>query len=82
MLFVVIEVSQQSHFSGSSHKGTTGLKKIDNKNKKYYIELRVRELEDLKNGVGMKTVRETHQVEDIRCIKYILHRLQGEWMYM
>ena len=62
-------------FSGSSHKGTTGLKK-------YSIELRLRVLEDLKNGVGMKTVRETHQVEDIRCIKYILHRLQGEWMYM
>lgn len=50
--------------------------------KKYSIELRVRVLEDLKNGVGLKTVVETHQLANRRCVKYTLHRLQGEPMYM
>ena len=50
--------------------------------KKYSIELRVRVLEDLKNGVGMKTVVETHQLANRRCVKYTLHRLQGEPMYI
>ena len=50
--------------------------------KKYSIELRVRVLEDLKNGVGLKTVVETHQLANRRCVKYTLHRLQGELMYM
>ena len=64
----------QSNFSGSSHKGTTGLKK-------YSIELRVRVLEDLKkNGVGLKTVVETHQLADRRRVKYTLHRLQEQPM--
>ena len=50
--------------------------------KKYSIELRVRVLEDLKNGVGLKTVIETHQLANRRCVKYTLQRLQGERMYM
>ena len=50
--------------------------------KKYSIELRVRVLEDLKYGVGLKTVIETHQLANRRCVKYTLQRLQGEPMYM
>ena len=44
---------------GSSHKGATGLKK-------YSIELRLRVLEDLKNGIGMKQVLEAHDISDRR----------------
>ena len=39
-------------------------------------------LEDLKNGVGLKTVVETHQLANRRCVEHTLHRLQGEPMYM
>ena len=50
---------KQAIFSGSSLKGTTGWKK-------YCIELRRGVLEDLKNGIGMKTVLDTHGVSDRR----------------
>ena len=50
---------KQVIFSGNSNEGTTD-------SKKYCIELRLRVLEDLKNGIGMKTVLDTHGVSDRR----------------
>ena len=31
---------------------------------------------------GLKTVVETHQLANRRCVEHTLHRLQGEPMYM
>jgi hypothetical protein len=44
---------------GRSHKGFSGLKK-------YSIELRLRALEDLKNGVSMEKFLETHGINSER----------------
>ena len=50
---------------GRSHKGFSGLKK-------YSIELRLRALEDLKNGVSMETILETHGINSERCEHVLL----------
>ena len=44
---------------GRSHKGFSGLKK-------YSIETRIRALEDLRNGVEMEAILETHGINSRR----------------